>query len=93
MVPAGQTDPAYTVHSVEVGAANIPILSNHIPERLCGTKSLFLLRSITEVQCREERKRTRPVKKTTQILVPEISLTICRTKHLSMMLKVSHVWD
>ena len=60
---ASRADPVYTVQSAEAGAANISFLSNHIPEGLCGTKSLFpfLLRSVTKVQCREERKPTRPV--------------------------------
>lgn len=82
----------YTVQSAETGPTNISLLSNHIPAGLCGTKSLFsfLLRIITKVQCREERKPTRPVQRKTQILVPEISSTTCRTKHLSMMLMVSH---
>lgn len=62
---ASRADPVCTVQSAEAGAANISLLSNPIPEGLCGTKSLFpfLLRSVTKVQCREERKPTRPFKK------------------------------
>jgi len=57
MVPAGR---ALCTQSAEAEAANTSVLSNRVPEGLCGTKSLFpfLLRNVTEVQCREGREPT-----------------------------------
>lgn len=91
---AGRADPVYAVQSAEAAAADISLLSNPIPEGLCGTKSLFpfLLRSttISAVQGREEAHKMCLKKDSDTEFLKFHQLH--RTKHLSITLMVSCAW-